>query len=111
MTVPATAIYPLGLYSTKVTGIADLTEGVTALEASLIPTSLPVVAAAIIINDFVEKADLEFEDALVKDDPAEESALPYVNVFAVRTEDKDNETLAQGLRDLLSRPARRLGRR
>ena len=68
---------------------------VTALEASLTATSLPDVDAAIINNDFVEKAGLKFEDALIKDDPADESALPYVNVFATRAEDKDNETYAK----------------
>ncbi|ANP73163.1 MetQ/NlpA family ABC transporter substrate-binding protein [Cryobacterium arcticum] len=141
--IGATAIYPLGLYSTKVTSIDDLKKGdtvaipndasnlarallvlesadlvvlkdggsifttlddidtekskvtVTALEASLTPTSLPDVAAAIINNDFVEKAGLKFEDALTKDDPSDESALPYVNVFAVRAEDKDNKTYAK----------------
>jgi len=141
--IGATAIYPLGLYSTKVTDVADLKKGdtvavpndasnlarallvlqsadlvvlkdggsifttlddvdtdkstvtVTALEPSLTATSLPDVDAAIINNDFVEKAGLKFEDALVKDDPSDESALPYVNVFAVRAEDKDNETYAK----------------
>jgi D-methionine transport system substrate-binding protein len=141
--IGATAIYPLGLYSTKITDIADLKKGdtvavpndasnlarallvlqsadlvtlsdggtifstlddvdtdeslvtVTALEPSLTATSLPDVDAAIINNDFVEKAGLKFEDALVRDDPADDSALPYVNVFAVRAEDKDNETYAQ----------------
>ena len=141
--IGATAIYPLGLYSTKVTDVADLKKGdtvavpndasnlarallvlqsadlvvlkdggsifttlddvdtdkstvtVTALEPSLTATSLPDVDAAIINNDFVEKAGLKFEDALIKDDPSDESALPYVNVFAVRAEDKDNETYAK----------------
>ncbi|WP_240694834.1 MetQ/NlpA family ABC transporter substrate-binding protein [Cryobacterium sp. SO1] len=140
--IGATAIYPLGLYSTKVTDVADLKKGdtvavpndasnlarallvlqsadlvvlkdggsifstlddvdtakstvtVTALEPSLTATSLPDVDAAIINNDFVEKAGLKFEDALIKDDPADESALPYVNVFGVRAEDRDNETYA-----------------
>jgi D-methionine transport system substrate-binding protein len=141
--IGSTAIYPLGLYSTKVTDVADLKQGdtvavpndasnlarallvlqsadlvtlsdggtifstlddvdtdeslvtVTALEPSLTATSLPDVDAAIINNDFVEKAGLKFEDALVRDDPSDDSALPYVNVFAVRAEDADNETYAQ----------------
>ncbi|HSP75305.1 MAG TPA: MetQ/NlpA family ABC transporter substrate-binding protein [Cryobacterium sp.] len=65
---------------------------VTALEASLTATSLPDVAAAIINNDFVEKAGLKVEDALAQDDPSDPNALPYVNVFAARAEDKDNAT-------------------
>ncbi|PRB13871.1 MetQ/NlpA family ABC transporter substrate-binding protein [Microbacterium sp. MYb62] len=65
---------------------------VTALEAALIPTSLPDVAAAIINNDFVQDAGLTFEDAIAQDDPEDPSALPYVNIFAARAEDADNET-------------------
>ena len=68
---------------------------VTALEASLTPTSLPDLAAAIINNDFVEDAGLSFEDAIAQDDPSDPNALPYVNIFATRAEDKDNETYAK----------------
>jgi D-methionine transport system substrate-binding protein len=77
--------------------LADIDESkskvkVTALEASLTPTSLPDVAAAIINNDFVEDAGLSFDDAIAKDDPSDPNALPYVNIFAARAEDKDNKT-------------------
>lgn len=65
---------------------------ITALEGALIPTSLPDVAAAIINNDFVEDAGLSFDDAIAQDDPEDASALPYVNIFAARAEDADNET-------------------
>lgn len=65
---------------------------VTALDAELTATSLDDLAAAIINNDFVEKAGLSFDDAIAKDDPADEKALPYVNIFASREEDKDNPT-------------------
>jgi D-methionine transport system substrate-binding protein len=138
--IGSTAIYPLGLYSTKVDSVDDIAEGetvavpndasnqarallvlqsaglielksggtifsdladidesaskvkVTALEASLTPTSLPDVAAAVINNDFVEDAGLTFEDAIAKDDPSDPNALPYVNVFATRAADAENET-------------------
>ncbi|MBT2498780.1 methionine ABC transporter substrate-binding protein [Agromyces sp. ISL-38] len=138
--IGATAIYPLGLYSTKYDSVKDIPKGetvavpndasnqarallvlqsaglielksggtifsdladidesaskvkVTALEASLTPTSLPDVAAAVINNDFVEDAGLKFEDAIAQDDPSDPNALPYVNIFAARAEDKDNET-------------------
>jgi D-methionine transport system substrate-binding protein len=138
--IGSTAIYPLALYSTKVTSVDDIKQGdtvvvpdddsnqargllilqsagllklkdggtiystlsdidqaaskvkVKAIKADLTPTSLPDVTAAIINNDFVEKAGLKFEDALAKDDPSDPNALPYVNVFAVRAEDKDNPT-------------------
>ena len=77
--------------------LADIDESkskvkVTALEASLTPTSLPDVAAAIINNDFVEDAGLTFDDAIAKDDPEDPNALPYVNIFATRAEDQQNET-------------------
>jgi D-methionine transport system substrate-binding protein len=65
---------------------------VKALEAALIPTSLPDVAAAIINNDFVQDAGLTFDDAIAQDDPEDPNALPYVNIFAARAEDADNET-------------------
>ena len=138
--IGSTAIYPLGLYSSKyddvdsipegetiavpddasnqarallvlqsagllelksggttVSDLADIDEAkskvkVTALEAALIPTSLPDVAAAIINNDFVEDAGLSFDDAIAQDDPEDPNALPYVNIFASRAEDAENET-------------------
>jgi D-methionine transport system substrate-binding protein len=65
---------------------------VKAIKADLTPASLPDVAAAIVNNDFVEKAGLKFSDAIAKDDPSDPKALPYVNIFAVRAEDKDNPT-------------------
>jgi len=65
---------------------------VKAIKADLTPTSLPDVGAAIINNDFVEKAGLTFDDAIATDDPTDPKALPYVNIFAVRAEDKDNPT-------------------
>lgn len=76
--------------------LADVDESaskvkVTALEAALTPTSLPDVAAAIINNDFVEDAGLKFEDAIATDDPSDPNALPYVNVFAAKAADADNE--------------------
>ncbi|GAA1837224.1 MetQ/NlpA family ABC transporter substrate-binding protein [Agromyces salentinus] len=138
--IGSTAIYPLGLYSTKYQDVADIEKGetvavpddasnqarallvlqsaglielesggtifsdladideenskvkVTALEASLTPTSLPDVAAAIINNDYVADAGLSFADAIAQDDPSDPNALPYVNIFATRADDADNET-------------------
>jgi D-methionine transport system substrate-binding protein len=82
---------------TNLSGLDDIDEEnskvtVTALEASLTAASLTDVAAAVINNDFVEKAGLTFEGALAADDPTDAAAFPYVNVFASRAEDKDNET-------------------
>ncbi|GAA3654738.1 MetQ/NlpA family ABC transporter substrate-binding protein [Nocardioides ginsengisoli] len=66
---------------------------VKAIQADLTPTSLPDVAAAIINNDFVTDAGLTFGDAIAVDDPKDPKAVPYVNIFAVRAEDKDNPAL------------------
>ncbi len=65
---------------------------VTDLSADITATSLDDVAAAIINNDFVEKAGLTFDDAIAKDGPSEPGAAPYVNVFAARAADKDDAT-------------------
>lgn len=137
--IGATAIYPLGLYSTangsldeiydgdtvavpndpsnlarsllvlQSAGLIELADGgsalsglddieasgsrveVIALEAALTVTSLPDVAAAVINNDFIADAGLTPDDALFQDDPADPSAVPYVNVFAARSADADNE--------------------
>lgn len=72
---------------------------VTTLEAALTVTSLQDVAAAIINNDFVgdaTKADgtpLTPDDSIAEDDPSDPNALPYVNIWAARGEDKDNPVL------------------
>jgi D-methionine transport system substrate-binding protein len=62
------------------------------LSADITATSLEDLSGAVINNDFVEKAGLEFADAIAQDDPSDPNALPYVNVFAARAEDKDNTT-------------------
>ncbi|NYF11884.1 D-methionine transport system substrate-binding protein [Pseudoclavibacter sp. JAI123] len=64
---------------------------VTELEASVTATSLPDLAGAIINNDFVENAGLTTEDALTRDDPQNESAFPYINIFVTTAENADNE--------------------
>ncbi|GAA3669733.1 MetQ/NlpA family ABC transporter substrate-binding protein [Microbacterium marinilacus] len=66
---------------------------VETVAADLTLTSLPDVAAAIANNDYVTKAGIDPETAIAADSASDESALPYVNVFAVRSEDVDNEVL------------------
>lgn len=138
--VGATAIYPLGLYSTQYEDVEDIPDGatvavpndpsnlarallvlqsadlitlkgggstystvsdidesksrvkVTELDPTLTATSLPDVAAAIINNDFIVDSGLDATDAIAQDDPSDPNALPYVNIFAARSEDADNET-------------------
>lgn len=68
---------------------------VKGLDAALIAPSLPDAAAAVINNDFLESAGLTSEDAIATDDPADPSARPYVNIFATRADDVDDEVLNQ----------------
>lgn len=65
---------------------------VTALDASLTGTSLPDVAAAIVNNDFLEESGLKPDQAIATDSADDATALPYVNIFVARAEDKDNAT-------------------
>lgn len=65
---------------------------VQAFDAATTPNALDDLSAAVVNNDFVEKAGLSFDEALVTDDPNAEEQAPYINIFAARAEDKDNET-------------------
>ncbi|MDQ0268824.1 MetQ/NlpA family ABC transporter substrate-binding protein [Cytobacillus purgationiresistens] len=56
------------------------------------PRVLPDVAASIINSGIAGQAGLLLEDAIFHDDPHSEETRPYLNVFAVRSEDIDNET-------------------
>ncbi|GAA2181560.1 MetQ/NlpA family ABC transporter substrate-binding protein [Leucobacter tardus] len=137
--IGATAIYPLGLFSTthdsleeipdggtvaipsdpsnraralnvlQEAGLVELSDGgtfasepsdvedssrveVMEMDASFTATSLADVDAAVVNNDFVTDAGLEFDEALFQDDPEAESAQPFINVFAARADDAENET-------------------
>ncbi|MCP5916403.1 MetQ/NlpA family ABC transporter substrate-binding protein, partial [Klebsiella pneumoniae] len=50
------------------------------------------VDASVINNDFLMDAGLDPKNALAQDDPANESARPYVNLFVAQADDADNET-------------------
>ena len=65
---------------------------VTEMDASFTATSLADVDAAVVNNDFVTDAGLKFSDALYQDDPKDEGAKYFINIFAARAEDRDNET-------------------
>ncbi|WP_447645912.1 MetQ/NlpA family ABC transporter substrate-binding protein [Nocardioides zeae] len=59
--------------------------------ANFTAASLEDVAAAVINNDFIKDAGLDPEAALAQDDPEDERAQPYINIFAANAEDADNE--------------------
>lgn len=137
--IGATAIYPLGLYSTKYGKVADIPAGETvaipndesnqarallvlqsaglielkdggsvfstvadiepsskvkveAVAADFTASSLPDFAGAVVNNDFVSKAGLTEDQLLAQDDPSDESAFPYINIFAAKAEDAENPT-------------------
>ncbi|MDY6054633.1 MetQ/NlpA family ABC transporter substrate-binding protein [Micrococcus sp.] len=54
--------------------------------------ALESVAGAIINNNFAADAGIDVNTAVYKDDPQDASAKPYVNGFAVRQADRENET-------------------
>ena len=137
--IGATAIYPLGLYSTKYGKVADIPAGETvaipndesnqarallvlqsaglielkdggsvfstvadiepsskvkveAVAADFTASSLPDFAGAVVNNDFVSRAGLTEDQLLAQDDPSDESAFPYINIFAAKAEDAENPT-------------------
>lgn len=63
---------------------------IVSVVAQQTPRVLPDVAASIINGGIAGQAGLKLADAIFHDDPEAESTRPYINVFAVRKEDKDN---------------------
>jgi len=53
------------------------------------------VAAAVVNNNYATAAGLTDDDIIVADDPSAPAAAPYVNIFAARADEKDNETYAE----------------
>jgi len=115
--IGGTAIYPLGVYSTKVKDIKDLKQGDTVtipndetnqaraigvlkaaglvtLKGEQVATTLkdPTIAAGVINNDYVADAGLDPKDAIYQDDAESEEARPYINVWVARKADVNNET-------------------
>ncbi|WP_297006818.1 MetQ/NlpA family ABC transporter substrate-binding protein [uncultured Corynebacterium sp.] len=48
-------------------------------------------AVAAINNNFMVNANVTPDDAIIKDNPDDPAAAPYINVFAARADDVDNE--------------------
>lgn len=65
---------------------------VTPVDATQTVISMESVDASVINNDFLMDAGLDPKNALAQDDPANESARPYVNLFVAQADDADNET-------------------
>ena len=65
---------------------------VTPVDASQTPTAYNQGDPAIINNNWLSRAGIDASTSIVADDPNSELAEPYINIFAVRSEDIDNPT-------------------
>lgn len=68
---------------------------VTPVDAAQTPTAYGEGKPAIINNSFVGRASIDPKSAVATDDPNSTEAEPYINVWAVRAEDANNETLKE----------------
>ena len=55
--------------------------------------SMDSVAASVVNNDFLDRANIDPKSALAQDDPTADSAKVYDNLFAATEANADNETL------------------
>lgn len=66
---------------------------ITPINAQQTPRVLKDVTASVINNGVAGQAGfVPTEDAIFLEDPNQEDVKPYINIFAARTEDKDNKT-------------------
>ena len=77
---------------------------VTPVDAAQTPAGYGEGKPAVINNSFLERAGIDPLSAVAKDDPNSTEAEPYINVWAVRAEDADNEQLNK-LAELWKDPA------
>ena len=67
---------------------------ITPVIAQQTPRVLKDVAASVINNGVAGQAGLDpAKDPIFLEDPKNENAKPYINIFAARTKDKDDPTL------------------
>ncbi|RMB70910.1 MetQ/NlpA family ABC transporter substrate-binding protein [Corynebacterium macginleyi] len=66
---------------------------VVPVDAAQTPSAHGEGTPAIINNSFLERAGIDPATAVFQDDPNSPEAEPYINVFAVREEDADNEDI------------------
>lgn len=66
---------------------------VVPVDAAQTPSAHGEGTPAIINNSFLERAGIDPATAVFQDDPNSAEAEPYINVFAVREEDADNEDI------------------
>ncbi len=66
---------------------------VTPVDAAQTPAVYGEGRPAIINNSWLDRAGIDPAEAVFEDDPDSEEAEPYINVFATRAEDADDERL------------------
>lgn len=72
---------------------------VTPVDAAQTVIAMESVDASAVNNDYLADAGLNPKDALAQDDPANETARPYVNLFVATEKNADNEVFKK-LNDL-----------
>lgn len=79
-------------FSTEADVVADTSRvTVTPVDAQQTALALDSVAASIINNDFLTDAGIDPDSALYADDADSDAAKPYINIWAARAEDADNQ--------------------
>lgn len=68
---------------------------VTPVDAAQTTAAYGEGTPAIINNSFLDRAGIDPKLAVFQDDPDSEEAEPYINVFVVKAEDKDDPTVAK----------------
>lgn len=68
---------------------------VTPVDANNVVTAIGSVDATVVNNDYLADAGLKASDALYLESADSEGAKPYINIWAARAEDQDNETYLQ----------------
>ena len=63
------------------------------VDASQTPSAYNEGRPAIINNTWLDRAGIEPSTSICQDDPNSKEAEPYINVFAARKDDIDDETL------------------
>lgn len=66
---------------------------VTPIDAAQTPAAYGEGTPAVINNTFLDRADIDPNSAIFKDDPNDKAAEPYINVFATTQANKDDEQL------------------
>lgn len=82
---------------------------ITSMDPNLIPNSLPDLDLGVINSNIAVQAGLKpLEDSIYIQDIEDESAKNYYNIFAVRKEDENNETLKRMVEIYRTEPVAKL---